>query len=144
MHRNRSWITWIGVAVFGLAFAMPAAAEHDERERALTRETGKWVYRSPFADHPAGKWVYVKGREPVRRHTVHHNAVRPWRARYRQAAVRHPRVVTHRNAYYCEPCEHRFKSRARFDRHLHRHHHVALWRLPFAIVYTTLGAIFYG
>lgn len=47
-------------------------------------------------------------------------------------------------AYYCARCHHGFHRRQRFFEHLRHAHHVPWSRLPFVVVHTWLGWIFYG
>jgi len=58
---------------------------------------------------------------------------------YAAAPYAHAAVV-----YRCAPCGHVFHSHASFYHHIHHYHHVALWEIPFLIVHTTIGWIFYG
>ncbi len=54
------------------------------------------------------------------------------------------RVYRHSSPYYCAPCNHYFRSRHSFHDHVHSYHHIPLVKLPFVIVRSALGWIFYG
>ncbi len=87
-------------------------------------------------------------------HDRHDRHVRSHRHRYDRGHLHrrhhgppaHARVVRvhDHGKYYCKPCRHYFKKRHAFHDHLHDHHHVPLWRLPFVIVHSAIGWIFYG
>ena len=51
-------------------------------------------------------------------------------------------------AYYCGPCRHRFNGYDELSVHVHRTHHIPIWRLPFVIVNSVLhdivGFVFHG
>ena len=74
-----------------------------------------------------------------------------WRDYGRYDYGRHHRNYNrgHRNhsqssRYFCKPCNHYFGSRTSLYHHVGDHHNVPFWRLANALVYTTLGLIFYG
>jgi hypothetical protein len=54
----------------------------------------------------------------------------------------------HERAYFCGPCNHRFSNYNALSHHVHRVHHIPLWRLPFVIVdsvfHNIAGFIFHG
>lgn len=83
----------------------------------------------------------------ARHHVRHHNYGPRVRVVHRRS---YPTYVHEQRseAYYCAPCNHRFDSHDALYQHVHRRHHVALWRLPFVIVksiiHGTLGWIFHG
>lgn len=77
--------------------------------------------------------------------THHHTAERAWsrwfpHRSWRRARHRHE----HRASYYCARCHHDFHRRHRFFEHLHHGHYVPWTRLPFVVVHTWFGWMFYG
>ena len=60
--------------------------------------------------------------------------------RHRRAEHREYR----RERFRCEPCGHGFHSRHKFHRHLSHQHRIPFWALPFVVVHSTIGWVFYG
>jgi hypothetical protein len=85
-----------------------------------------------YARHdPHGEYEYDSVRDRSGRWHDH----RPrHRHRWRHAAVR----------YECAPCHRHFRERHDLHRHVLRRHGVPPWRLPFVLVRSAFGWIFYG
>jgi hypothetical protein len=47
-------------------------------------------------------------------------------------------------AFYCEPCGHRFGSLHALHGHVHHHHHVPTWQLPYVVIQASFGWVFGG
>jgi hypothetical protein len=109
----------LAATTLALGLAGPAVADHENRskpwwDRNVSRE------REPYA-------------APCERP----------RAGYAPHRHEYDRRVR-REAYHCAPCRHRFHDYDAFTRHVHHHHHVPFWRIPFVMVEAAFGWIFYG
>lgn len=118
MHRPRVGTLGAAGLVLGLALALPAAADHENRSRP-------WWHQNMSRPRPA--FGHAPGHAECDRPSGH----------------RHGNHVR-RTAYACAPCRHRYRDYGAFTRHLHHHHHVPFWRMPFVIVHAAVGWIFYG
>lgn len=117
----RSAIAAVAIALALATLAPPAAAGHlHYRHRAPLVGAYHGPHVRGYAPHAYPRYGYAP--DP-----------------YAPAPYGHAAVV-----YRCAPCGHVFHSHASFYRHLHYHHHVALWEIPFLVVHTTIGWIFYG
>ncbi len=149
--------TVLGAALaFALTAAPEARAGHRNDEDSDSRR-----YHRRGRTHPSHVVTVRPDRRQGRhwRHHRHHRHHRHCGHRwhndrshgivYGYGTPRHPRRarvfrVHEHGRYYCAPCRHAFRSRHTFHDHLHDHHHVPLWRLPFVIVHSALGWVFYG
>lgn len=108
--------TWMG-ALLGLALALtvPAAA---------------------LAEHDR----HARGYDGDRRVRVH--------GPYCESNSRHAHHRRHHRAaprYACRPCGQHFGSYRVLRRHVHQHHHVPFWRVPFLLFAHAFGHVtFYG
>ena len=147
IHRSRS----IGAKALGMALAasiavlaLPGAASaghgdryerrHDRHERRIDRHERR-------IDRHENRH-FRQHRRHGRRHGGHRVIVHGDYCGSNYA--RHARSHRQQRGYYCEPCGHRFHARDHFHRHLLHDHHVPLWRLPFVIVHSAVGWVFYG
>jgi len=89
------------------------------------------VSSEALADHDESPVVIVH-------HPRHGNASRAFERRARH------RVHVHGKAFRCRPCNARFASRQRLMHHVHRHHRVPLWRVPYRLVRLSFGWVFLG
>ncbi len=133
-NRRRQWATAMAVLLTATFAAGPALAD-DRRSRRHDRHDGYSQRVDRHDDH----------RRHDRRHPRRH---------YRRS-YRHSRgypVYSYSGyssrAYYCGPCNHRFSNYNALSHHVHRVHHIPLWRLPFVIVdsvfHNIVGFIFHG
>ena len=112
----------IGVA---LGLASPALADHENRSKP-------WWDRNVSRERPDvddAHWGHGGHRYAPRRWQGHHHG---HGHQARQAS------------YHCAPCRHRFHDYGAFQQHVHHHHHVPFWRVPFVMVEVAFGWIFYG
>ena len=129
---RRSFLRLGGLFAAGSALALlpalPAAAHphgrHEHRGRRRERREDRDEHRERRRDRRRREHRRYEGRHYGRG--------------YGHGYDRYP------DSYYCKPCGHRFHSRRKFHDHLHHHHHIPLWKLPFVIIHTTLGWIFHG
>ena len=49
-----------------------------------------------------------------------------------------------REVYRCGPCDHDYRSRRHFHRHLHRHHRIPFWVFPHVIIRSSFGWMYHG
>lgn len=121
MYERFVWA--VGAAGLALALASPASADHENRSRP-------WWDRNVSRERPEADDVHWRHRYGPHGH----------RDRYDHDYRHHGR----RAAYQCAPCRHRWHDYGAFRSHLHHHHHVPVWRIPFVMVEAAFGWVFYG
>jgi len=144
LDRNRKkWVAAIAVLMATTFIAVPGWAEHGRRDHHERRYDGHHEgrhYRDGGRRHHDGD-RYERRHHHRRHHARHHRR----HHRYYEHAYRPYPVYHHAYAnprYYCAACHHRYDSYDALSDHVHRHHHIALIRIPFLIVQGVLDGIF--
>lgn len=147
-RRQRFQAAMIAAAVATVfAFAVPGMAQagHEDRDDRADRG-GHGDFRR---QHTGYDWRYRPIRYgDARRHRsqprhgprVQYHGSSCDREAYRYG--HHDRQV--KDYFYCKPCSHRFDSVHGLRRHVHHHHRIPLWKIPFLVVASTAGWFFYG
>ena len=138
-HRPGFAIAVMGLAAVLLAASAPASADHrDRRSRAEEDRRDDGVRGEDRHAHRGDPHQYGKhDPAPVARYFPHLQQDR--HHHQRRAVHQH-----HRAPFFCKPCLHRFTSRDRFHRHLHRHHGVFPRQLSQLMAHHSLGWVFFG
>lgn len=110
---------------------------HRDHERHFARHERQAEQRhaSRYRNHWRHRTAYYRGNH--RAHGRHEAAA------HGRHAARSNREVAEAG-HYCKPCNASFRSRDQLKSHVHGHHRVPLWRLPFVITQAGLHFIFYG
>ncbi len=132
-NRRRQWAAALAVLLTATFAAGPALADH-QRNRRHDRHDGYGQRHNGHDDHRRHNKRRHHRRKAYRHHRGYpvyaHNS-------YSRGHYRHSEP-----AYYCGPCNQRFSDYDALSGHVHRVHHIPIWRLPFVIVDSVLGNVF--
>jgi len=123
--------------------------EHRDRGHARHASQRRWNghdARDSGRGHKYGHDKHFRGRGNGHKHGHYKQFSKRQRHAAHEYRTRGHRGDGHyaRAPYYCRPCNRRFAGQHDFHGHLHGHHHIPPWKLPFLIVHNTLGWVFFG